>query len=182
MTMRYLQKHLLISTVFALLLAGGTQAQNQEKAAASASPAASPAQPPPLTSIEAGAGDSADKIVENFFGLMMKSQIDQAYDYLTNGTPVAETAGWVADLKAKTKQAMKVCGEVQGYEQISIQNVGTHLMCATYLSLGRTYPVRWKFYFYRSDKTWRLVDIGISAGLADMFDTKKPQLQSSPDQ
>jgi len=115
--------------------------------------------------------------VDTFFGLLGKGQIDEAYDGLTAGTDIAKKTGYVGILKSKTTDAEKVFGEFQGYELIGIKNIGTHLMCATYLSLGKNLPLRWKFYFYKSDQTWRFIDIRVDDGLVNMFEEANPHPQ-----
>lgn len=171
--MRYLKKYSLLATTLALLLSGTGLAQDAKSPPASQAPAIPLAAKP---------GDSADKIVDNFFALLGKNQVDEACDYLTNGTKFGDNLDWVADLKVKTKGAIKVCGDIQGYELLGIQNVGTHLMRSSYLSLGKAYPLRWKFYFYKSDNAWKLIDLRLEIGLADMFDDIKPPQPPAPGQ
>ncbi len=168
MTMRYLQKYLPVSAALIFLRAGTVIAQDVKKTPA---PQAAPeAAPSPATG---KTDESVDKLVENFFALLAKDQTDQACDYLTNGTKIAENLEWVAALKVKTKEAIKASGEIQGSELLSIQNVGTHLMRSTYVSLGKGYPLIWKFYFYRSDKAWKLIDLRLEVGLSDVFEDGK---------
>jgi hypothetical protein len=122
--------------------------------------------------ISAKEGETPDKIVEYFFALLTRNQIDQAYDYLTNGTKIGEKPEEVANLKTKTRDAIRIFGEILGYESVGVKNVGTRLLRANYISIGKGFPLRWKFYFYRWDKTWRLIDIGVDDRLVDMFDEK----------
>jgi hypothetical protein len=165
--MRYFQKYLLLSAAFAFLSVHTGYAQDAKTA---------PGTQPAATPLTAKTDDSADKIVQNFFALMGKDQIDQACDYLTNGTKIADNLEWVAALKVKTKEAVKSTGTIQGYELLGIQNVGTHLMRSTYIALGKGYPLVWKFYFYKSDNAWKLIDLRLEIGLSDVFeDNKAPQ-------
>jgi hypothetical protein len=112
------------------------------------------------------------KILDAFFDLLQLNHVDQAYDQLTRGTKIAEKPEEVSQLKTKTNQAVNIYGDIVGRELITVQNVGTHLMRATCLSLGRNYPLRWRFYFYREEKLWRLIDIRVDDRLVDMFDEK----------
>jgi len=175
MTTHPFQKYLLLPAVLLFLFPGLSHAQT-----------AKPTQQPLITVPEnhpapspAGAkpGESVDKIVDSFFALLGKGQIDEAYDDLTAGTDIAKKAGYVGILKSKTTDAVKVFGEFQGYELINIKNIGTHLMCASYLSLGKNLPLRWKFYFYKSDQTWRFIDIRVDDGLVNMFEDANPHPQ-----
>jgi hypothetical protein len=166
MTMRNFQKYLPLLAALAFLLPRTGFAQDSAKTPATA--AASQTAP-------SGAGDSVDKTVAKFFGLLMKGQIDDAYGYLTNGTKIADDLEEMAKLKVNTKVAIEKFGQIKGYELVGIQTTGTHLMRATYLSLGTGYPLRWKFYFYRLDNGWQLIDLGVDDRLVDMFEDNKPQ-------
>lgn len=166
MTKRYIQKYL---PVFAALTLAFPCAGFGQDAGKTPTPSTTPALP--------AASESVDRIVENFYGLLTKGQVDEAYDFLTKGTRIADDLPRMASLKGRTKDAIKLFGDIQGFELVSIQNSGTHLMRATYISLGKTAPLRWRFLFYRLDKTWKLIDLGVDDRLSDLFDDNKPQPQ-----
>ena len=170
MIMFYIRKYLAAFTGLAFLTAATVSAQDANKTPAPASQAPVPANPALCST-----GDSLDGTVQKFFGMLAKGQTDDAYNYLTKGTKIAEDLEEMAKLKVNTKEAIQKFGEIKGYELVNIQTAGTRLMRATYLSLGTSYPLRWKFYFYRLDKTWNLIDIGVDDRLVDMFDDNKPQ-------
>ncbi len=119
-----------------------------------------------------GLDPQVQKILDSFFDLLQQDHVDQAYDQLTKGTKLADKPEDIRLLKSKTNQAINVYGDIVGREVVAIQNVGTHLLRATCLSVGKNYPLRWRFYFYRDDKTWRLIDIRVDDRLVDMFDEK----------
>ena len=50
------------------------------------------------------------------------------------------------------------------------RNVGTRLVSYTMLSLGKEFPLRWRFYFYKPQETWKLIDLRVDDRLAAMFD------------
>lgn len=135
---------------------------------------------PAVELVDAKPGDTPSKIIDGFFTLIARNQIDQAYDQLTNGTVIASNAKQLTTLKAKTREAVQLFGDIRGNEALAMKNVGTHLMCATYISLGRDFPLRWKFYFYKADKNWRLIDIGVDDRLADLFEDKTPAPAATP--
>ena len=116
--------------------------------------------------------DSIAETIDTFFALLAKNQIDKAYERLTFGTKIAEQAKEVATLRSRTQQAIVLFGDVRGHELVQVKNVGTHLLAATYLSLGKDFPLRWRFYFYRSDGPWKLIDIRVDDRLVDMFDER----------
>ena len=96
--------------------------------------------------------------------------MDQAYDQLTRGTKIAERAEDVKTLKTKTKEAITVFGPMLGFDTVVKKNVGTRLVSYTLLSLGKEFPLRWRFYFYKPQETWRLIDLRVDDRLATMFD------------
>lgn len=118
--------------------------------------------------------------IDTFFFAIEKRQIDAAYEQLTKGTKIAERPEDIATLKAKTQQAVQMFGEIQGHEIVDVKNVRTHLLRVTYLSLGKDYPLRWRFYFYKGGDAWRLIDIRVDDRLADMFGEAAPAGEQRP--
>ena len=173
--MHHLQKYLLLPATLLFLsqTPGIAQTAKPSPQPLITVPETHPAPSP----VDAKPGQSVDKIVDTFFGLLEKGQIDEAYDDLTAGTEIAKKTGYVGILKSKTTDAVKVFGAFQGYELVGIKNIGTHLMCATYLSLGKNLPLRWKFYFYKSDQGWHFIDLRVDDGLVNMFEetNQRPQ-------
>lgn len=114
--------------------------------------------------------DPSAQIAANFFGLLQKGELDQAYDTLTRGSKIAERPEELKALKAKTKEAVEVFGAVLGYEIVESKPIGTRLLRRTYISLGKEFPLRWRLYFYKSENVWRLIDLRVDDRLAGMFE------------
>jgi hypothetical protein len=130
-------------------------------------------------STPAPAGDVPAQVVADFFALLQKSQIDEAYASLTKGSKTIQTAEDLRILKQKTKEAIEAFGAVQGYELVETNMIGTKLMRRTYLSLGSEFPLRWRFYFYSASSRWRLIDLRVDDRLAGMFDEPKDAVEAS---
>ncbi len=152
------------------------------KAAAAAQPAAKPAESAPETAPPVVAGDEPAQIAATFFGLLQKSRVEEAYTNLTKGSKIAEKPDELRSLKAKTSQAIEMFGSVQGYDLVESKSVGAHLIRRTYLSLGKDFPLRWRFYFYRSDNVWRLVDLRVDDRLTGIFDETEPTTETETKQ
>jgi hypothetical protein len=179
-------KHLLSLVVFASLVAFSNA---QEKPAKADKPKAPPAATPAPKPAEASVGetprvatpttasnDVPAQVAGIFFGLLQKGQIDPAYEGLTKGSKIAERPEELRTLKQKTKEATDVFGPIQSYELVESKLVGTHLLRRTYLSLNKEFPLRWRFYFYLSDNTWRLIDLRVDDRVTGMFDeTDEPK-------
>lgn len=114
--------------------------------------------------------DGPEKIIARFFSYVQRKEVDQAYDQLTRGTKIAERAEDVKTLKSKTKEAINVFGPVLGYDSVVTKRVGTRLVSYTVLSLGKEFPLRWRFYFYKPQDAWKLIDLRVDDRLAAMFD------------
>jgi len=112
----------------------------------------------------------AEKIIARFFSYLQRKEVDQAYDQLTRGTKIAERAEDVKTLKAKTKEAIAVFGPILGFDSVSKKSVGVRLVRYTLVSLGKEFPLRWRFYFYKPAGTWKLIDLRVDDKLVAMFD------------
>lgn len=124
----------------------------------------------PAPALEGTGSDAPSHIAGIFFGLLQKGELDQAYDTLTRGSKIGERPEDLKTLKAKTKEAIEVFGAVLGYEVIESKPLGSRLLRRTYISLGKEFPLRWRFYFYRSENVWRLIDLRVDDRLTGMFD------------
>src|SRR5204862_83015 len=110
------------------------------------------------------------QIARAFFAMLAKGDVDGAYEGLMKGSNIATRPDEVRSLKTKTRQAIEIFGTIHGYDLIDIKPVGERLMRATYLSLGHELPLRWRFYFYKADAEWRLIDIRVDDKLNGIFD------------
>ena len=115
-----------------------------------------------------------------FFGLLGRGELDQAYSALTKGSKVMGKPEDVQVLKKKTKEAIELFGTIQGHELVETKPIGQRLMRRTYLSLGSEFPLRWRFYFYNANSTWRLIDMRVDDRLVGIFD--EPQEARDPDE
>ena len=130
---------------------------------------------PPAAETVPRAATSADndmpaQVAAIFFGLLQKNEVDPAYEGLMKGSRIAERPEELKTLKSKTREAIDVFGPIQNYELVETRNVGTHLLRRTYLSLNKEFPLRWRFYFYLSGETWRLIDLRVDDRVTGMFD------------
>ena len=115
-----------------------------------------------------------NKILVDFFLALRKKQVDEAYDQLTKGSRIVDKPGDIATLKNQTKKAIGIFGEINGCELVQVYPVGTRLLRLTCLSFNKDLPLRWRFYFYRSESDWKLVDIRVDDRLVDLFDEPQP--------
>ncbi len=128
------------------------------------------------------AGDAAmpGKIAAQFFVSLREGEIDGAYAALTKGSKIAERPEELRLLKQKTKEAIEVFGVISGQELVENKTVGTRLIRATYVSLGKEFPLRWRFYFYKADNVWRLIDLRVDDKLTGVFDEPEEPKAAEP--
>lgn len=112
--------------------------------------------------------------VSEFFQKLTEGRVEAAYDDLLKGSKIAEMPKDVAVLKAKTKEAIKVFGNINGYELLHQKEIGTRLVRLTCISQGKEIPIRWRFYFYKPADAWKLIDIRIDDRLLDLFEEPAP--------
>ena len=128
-------------------------------------PAAASAEVPPPA-----VGEAPEATVGRFFSYLQRKEVDLAYDQLTKGTKIAERAEDVKMLKSKTKDAIALFGAVGGFELVNRKTVGERLVSYTYVSLGKEFPLRWRFYFYKPQENWKLIDLRVDDRLSAIFD------------
>jgi hypothetical protein len=130
---------------------------------ARAATAASPAEPAAKSPDPAAA-------IGAFFLALKAGQVDAAYEGLVKGTVIAERKQNVDDLKESTKKALDHYGPISGFEVVDTLPVGTSLLRHTCVSLNQDLPLRWRFYFYRSESGWKIVDMRVDDGLVELFE------------
>ena len=141
-----------------------------EPTAAPAVPAPAAATPPAEVQPAVVEGEAPEKTIARFFSYLQRKEVDHAYDQLTKGTKIADRAEDVKMLKSKTKDALAVFGVMTGFDPVAKKAVGERLISYTYVSLGKEFPLRWRFYFYKPQENWRLIDLRVDDRLSAMFD------------
>jgi hypothetical protein len=145
-----------------------TLAPEPPAAAVPAAPAPAPPASAPVDPVVEG--ESPEKTMMRFFSALQRKEVDAGYDQLTKGTKIAERAEDVKMLKSKTKDAISVFGVMSGFELVNKKSVTERLMSYTYISLGKEFPLRWRFYFYKPQENWKLIDLRVDDRLAAIFD------------
>lgn len=124
-------------------------------------PTASPASSPPAEPTE---------LLQRFFEALKADKLNEAYEGLAKNTLVASKAENLEQLKKRTRDALDNFGPVRGYEVVETIEIGTSLFRQTCISLNEDLPLRWRFYFYRSENKWKIVDLRVDDGIVELFD------------
>jgi hypothetical protein len=125
--------------------------------------------PTPAPTVARRAENPADA-VEQFFRALKSNQVDAAYDTLVKDSIIAERREDVAALKRRTQEALDNYGPIAGYEMVDEKIVGTSLQRRTCVSINSDLPLRWRFYFYKSEGSWKLVDLRVDDALVELFE------------
>lgn len=113
---------------------------------------------------------SPEEVLRLFFEDLKADKLDAAYQGLVKNTVLSERTGTTDQLKEKTRAALDHFGPVQGYEIVENLQVGDSLFRYTCVSLNEDVPMRWRFYFYRSGTQWKVIDLRVDDGIADLFE------------
>ncbi|HSI14045.1 MAG TPA: hypothetical protein VK961_18500 [Chthoniobacter sp.] len=114
--------------------------------------------------------DGPGQIVATFFASLREGKVDEGYATLTKDSKIAEKPDELKQLKAKTREAIEVFGAISGYDFVESRAIGQRLVRATYVSHGKVFPLRWRFYFYKPENAWRLIDMRVDDKLTGLFD------------
>ena len=110
------------------------------------------------------------EVLKQFFEDLKADQLDSAYQGLVKNTIISERTENIDQLKEKTRLALDNFGPVKGYEIVESLDVGSSLIRFTCVSLNADVPMRWRFYFYRSGSQWKIIDLRVDDGIADLFE------------
>ena len=108
--------------------------------------------------------------IEHFFGTLKTGDYAGAYETFLTGTRLGAQKQKMSYQISKTEEAFGLYGKLHDYEIFDNYSVGSNVLVLTYLSRHDVQPLRWRFIFYRPDKTWSLINMGFDDVLLDMLD------------
>lgn len=123
-------------------------------------------------------------MLQRFFAAMQEARVLEAFSALLEGSRIGTQPEDVAMLQENGKRAIAEFGPIRGFELLDCKVASGSLLRLTYLSVGRDYPLRWRFYFYQGesgDKGWRLLDLRVDDQLASMFDSDEENAEPGDD-
>ena len=97
------------------------------------------------------------QLIEGFFELIQKGQVNQAYDLLFTGSSIpASKPQAVQVLKTQTSSGLPLYGGVIGFEKIHEEKIGESIRRYVYVLKSELGPTAWEFYFYKPKTSWFL--------------------------
>jgi hypothetical protein len=99
----------------------------------------------------------SNSLIESFFEQYETKGSNEAIDFLFSSNKWIEpSASEILDLKQSLSSTIKLLGNYNGYEKISVINVGKDLMHYTYLVKYEQQPLRFTFTLYRPTSKWQI--------------------------
>ena len=108
--------------------------------------------------------------IDKFFKTLKTGDYANSYETFLAGTRLGAQKEKMSVFISKTQEAFGLYGKLNDYEIFDNYSVGSNVLVLTYLSRHDVQPLRWRFIFYRPDKTWGLVNMGFDDVLLDMLD------------
>ena len=108
--------------------------------------------------------------IDKFFKGLKAGNYADTYESFLAGTRLGAQKEKMSVFISKTQEAFGLYGKLNDYEIFDNYSVGSNVLVLTYLSRHDVQPLRWRFIFYRPDKTWGLINMGFDDVLLDMLD------------
>jgi len=108
--------------------------------------------------------------IDKFFKGLKAGDYAQSYEAFLAGTRLGAQKEKMSVFVSRTQDAFAIYGKLNDYEIFDNYSVGSNVIVLTYLSRQDVQPLRWRFIFYRADKTWGLINMGFDDVLLDMLD------------
>jgi glyoxylase-like metal-dependent hydrolase (beta-lactamase superfamily II) len=108
--------------------------------------------------------------IAKFFNGLKAGDYANAYETFLAGSRLGEQKEKMSVFISKTQEAFGLYGALTDYEIFDNYSIGSNVIVVTYLSRHPVQPLRWRFIFYRPDKTWGIINMGFDDVLLDMLD------------
>ncbi|HEY0257407.1 MAG TPA: hypothetical protein VGC39_08185, partial [Candidatus Methylacidiphilales bacterium] len=95
--------------------------------------------------------------IDKFFKGLKNGDYAATYETFLAGTRLGQQKEKMSFFISKTQEAFGLYGALNDYEIYDNYSVGSNVIVLTYLSRHSVQPLRWRFIYYRPDKTWGLI-------------------------
>ena len=103
--------------------------------------------------------------IDKFYKGLKAGDYANSYETFLTGTRLGEQKEKMSVFISKTQEAFGIYGALNDYEIYDNYAIGSNVLILTYLSRHSLQPLVWRFIYYRADKTWSLINLGIDDGL-----------------
>jgi len=108
--------------------------------------------------------------IDKFFKGLEAGNYSETYETFLSGSLMGTQKEKMSVFISKTEEAFGIFGKLHDYEIFDNYSVGSNVIVLTYLSRHDVQPLRWRFIYYRPDKTWRVINMGFDVTLLDTLD------------
>ncbi len=108
--------------------------------------------------------------IDGFFKNLEQNEVRKGYTALLAGTRLSSRDEDLTAYITKTQQAISIYGKVTDHEVYDTRFIGTRIIVTTYLSALPVAPLRWRFIYYKADKTWMLINLAFDDSLQDLLE------------
>ncbi len=108
--------------------------------------------------------------IDKFFKGLKAGNYADAYETFLAGTRLGAQKEKMSAMISRTEEGFGLYGKMNDYEIYDNYSIGSNVLILTYLARHDIQPLRWRFVFYRPDKTWQLNNMGFDDFLLDLLD------------
>jgi hypothetical protein len=108
--------------------------------------------------------------IEHFFQTLKSGDYSGAYETFLTGSRLGLQKEKMSYQISKTEEAFGLYGKLNDDEVYDNYSMGKNILVLTYLTRQANQPLRWRFIYYRADKSWILINIGFDDPLLDLMD------------
>jgi hypothetical protein len=109
-------------------------------------------------------------LIDKFFKGLEAGNYADTYETFLTGTRLGAQKEKMSAMISRTEDGFGLYGKMHDYEIYDNYSIGSNVLILTYLARHDIQPLRWRFVFYRPDKTWQLNNMGFDDFLLDMLD------------
>jgi hypothetical protein len=108
--------------------------------------------------------------IDKFFKGLKAGDYANSYETFLAGTRLGTQKDKMSAMISRTEEGFGLYGKMNDYEIFDNYSIGSNVLVLTYLTRHDVQPLRWRFIFYRPDKSWHLINMGFDDFLLDMLD------------
>jgi len=108
--------------------------------------------------------------IDNFFKGLKAGDYANSYETFLAGTRLGEQKEKMSAMISRTEEGFGIYGAMNDYEIYDNYAIGSNVLILTYLARHEIQPLRWRFIYYRADKTWHVINMGFDDFLLDLLD------------
>jgi hypothetical protein len=107
--------------------------------------------------------------IDKFFDGLKTGDYATAYENFLAGSRLGAQKEKMSAMISRTADGFGIYGKMNDYEIYDNYAIGSNVLVLTYLARHEVQPLRWRFIYYRPDKTWHLINMGFDDFLLDLL-------------